>query len=115
MRARWFGLVALALALALSVLVATVGATEKLTPEQELKKQVFLLKMENATLKARLQDREQRLAALETVFRLQVEQHYQKDSQDLSAQCKVLEDEFRQQLKPKDGAAFDCQTLEFKP
>lgn len=117
MRSQWFGRVALlwlALGLALSVSVATVRATDKLTAEQALKKQVFLLKMENAQLKARLTDREQRVAALETVFRLQVEGQFQKDSQALSDECKALEADFRKTLKPADTTKFDCTTLEFK-
>lgn len=91
----------------------TTVVAPRLSEVQQLKKDAFLLKMENATLRARLADRESRVQALETVFRLQVEGVFQKESQALSGQCKALEDDFRATLKPASDKKFDCQTLEF--
>lgn len=102
------------------LLVVLLGTTmlaqdaPKLSETQQLKKDAFLLRMENATLKAQLQDQRQRVTALETVFRIQIEQQFQKDSQELGQQCKALEAEFRTALKVDAAKTFDCSTLEFK-
>lgn len=93
---------------------ATASGAAKLTEEQELKKQVFLLKVENAQLKAQLADSKQKLTAMELVMRQQVEAQFAAESKDLSAQCKVFEDEFRVALKPPKEAKFNCATLEFE-
>lgn len=82
---------------------------------QQLKKQAFLLRVELAQVKARLADREQRVQALETVFRLQTEAAFAQDSQQLSQQCKALEIEFREALKVDAAKQFNCVTLEFAP